>query len=268
MFHPLGRRTVRVVTRCWVRPDRSARCPALSLEPEFRRSHGSLYKALARGGSTRSASAAARRAPAEVLAPRLRRRRLDLGSLRCRVQPRTGLLLLGLQTSAGQPIVAGGPTSGSASSTGRPIAGPRRSMLRITPQRTPRPRRSTSSAAWSGSFRRSRGAAVRLDAGYDPIAIGHGLGDARCEVLPHPRRPGLLFRSSGSPEPTTRDRRAAATPWQALQVLGSEDLARSRRPASSPPTLATARSTSRPGMACTRGSLDAAAGPATAYRRS
>ena len=51
-----------------------------------------------------------------------------------------------------------------------------------------------------------------FDAGYDPIAIGHDLAGVRVRgALPHPRRPRLLWRSSASPEPTARDRRAPST---------------------------------------------------------
>ena len=56
--------------------------PSLSLEPEFTRSHGSLYKALARGEIDDEAMRdAAGGAPPRTLAAGVRGGRLDLGSL-------------------------------------------------------------------------------------------------------------------------------------------------------------------------------------------
>jgi hypothetical protein len=56
--------------------------PSLSLEPEFRRSHGSLYKALAEGEvAERRLRELSGRASSEELALGVRRRRLDLGPL-------------------------------------------------------------------------------------------------------------------------------------------------------------------------------------------
>ena len=93
-------------TPCYA-PGRVSSFPSLSLEPVFSRSHGSLYKALARGRIdeercvTCSSSSSTDR-----VADALRGRRIDLRPLRCRVQPRTGLLLLGLQT-LGRPADRG-----------------------------------------------------------------------------------------------------------------------------------------------------------------
>ena len=63
-------------------PSPVASVPALSLEPAFRRSHGSLYKALARGEVDDEAMREpARRAPAERLAAGVRRGRLHLAPM-------------------------------------------------------------------------------------------------------------------------------------------------------------------------------------------
>ena len=58
--------------------------PSLSLEPVFRRSHGSVYKALARGGLDEE---------------RLRRLLVAVRPAGCGDQPGTGLLLLGVEVS-------------------------------------------------------------------------------------------------------------------------------------------------------------------------
>ena len=56
--------------------------PSLSLEPEFRRIHGSLYKSLAEGDvDDVPAPRSCGRAPPEGVALGVRRRRLDLGPL-------------------------------------------------------------------------------------------------------------------------------------------------------------------------------------------
>jgi len=62
-------------------PGRVASVPSLSLEPVFRRSHGSLYKALATAVSTPIGSAWPWSPPARRLAGGVRRRRVDLGPL-------------------------------------------------------------------------------------------------------------------------------------------------------------------------------------------
>jgi hypothetical protein len=110
--------------------------PSLSLEPEFRRSHGSLYKALAEGDvdDGRLRELLVDRRPKDwplVFA-------VDASTWACcdaECSPERGFHYSASKHSAGQPIVAGGPTSGSASWTGRRTAGPPRS----TPSASHRP---------------------------------------------------------------------------------------------------------------------------------
>ncbi len=160
--------------------------PSLSLEPEFRRSHGSLYKALA-GGDVDAAGFARTlgRAPSSSVAPGLRGRCLDLGSLRRRVQPRRGFHYSASKHSAGQPIVAGwsyqwiSQLNWDSDSWTAPL-----DALRITP----------SMDAPTATLEQVQGLVDLLgddgdiplfvfDAGYDGIALGHGLADTRADVL-------------------------------------------------------------------------------------
>ena len=160
--------------------------PALSLEPVFRRSHGSLYKALATG---RIDSEALRRAlvahrPAgwpPVFA-------VDASTWdRCDAEtsPERGFYYSASKHSAGQPIVAGwsyqwisqldwAPDSWTAPLDARRIP-PRADTVAATiaqvadlvgrlPDDGPLP-------------------LFVFDAGYDPIALGAGLADARAAVL-------------------------------------------------------------------------------------
>ena len=182
------------------------------------------------------------------LAAGVRRRRLDVGSLRRRVQPRAGLLLLGveaLRRSADRRRLVL-PVDLPAR-LGARLAGPRRWTCggsRRPPTRPPPP--STRSAA-SSSCSATIGEVPLFvfDAGYDPIAIGHELADdARPGAVPHPRRPRLPRRPAAAPEPATGHRWTSATTRTTVQVLATRDLARTRRPASPPPTPATAPSPS------------------------
>lgn len=179
--------------------------PSLSLEPEFRRSHGSLYKALANGA---------------VDTDRLDRllvthRPLDWPNVfavdastwdRCDAEtsPERGFYHSASKHSAGQPIVAGwcyqwicqlnwAPDSWTA-----PL-----SVERIPPT-------DNTTTATVDQVRRlierlgdSTGGEVPLfvfDAGYDPIAIGHELADTRCEVLCR-IRDDRVFHADAPPRP-------------------------------------------------------------------
>jgi len=161
--------------------------PALSLEPTFRRSHGSLYKALARG---------------EIDGERLRRllvanRPKDWPEVfavdasvwdRCDAEcsPERGFYYSASKHSAGQPIVAGwsyqwiSQLSFTPDSWTAPV-----DALRISPT-------TDATDATIGQVRRVVEALgpkkkvaplFAFDAGYDPIALGYGLRDVRAQVL-------------------------------------------------------------------------------------
>ena len=160
--------------------------PGLSLEPEFSRSHGSLYKALERGAidehALRRLLVANR--PAEwpmVFA-------VDASTVeRCDAEcsPERGFYYSASRHSAGQPIVAGWhyqwicQLSWASDSWTAPV-----DVARIPPSADP-------TDATVDQLRRlvallPADAEVPMfvfDAGYDPIAIGHDLADERCEVL-------------------------------------------------------------------------------------
>ena len=187
--------------------------PALSLEPEFSRSHGSLYKALCRGriddDRLRRLLVASR--PTEwplVFA-------VDASTwARCDAEtsPERGYYYSASKHSAGQPIVAGwsyqwiSQLSFTPDSWTAPV-----DVMRIPPG-------SDATSATIDQVRRlvrllAQDGEVPLfvfDAGYDPIAIGHDLADTRCEVCCRirddrvfyadpPSRPNRPAKSGGRP---------------------------------------------------------------------
>ena len=126
--------------------------PSLSLEPEFRRSHGSLYKALAGGriDEMRSAGCSSSIAP-------------PTGRWCSPWTPRRGIgatpsaALSGASTTRrrstppANPSSLAGTTSGSASSTGRPTAGRRRWTCGASRHRPTQPPRRSSKFVTSSS---------------------------------------------------------------------------------------------------------------------
>jgi hypothetical protein len=187
--------------------------PALSLEPVFRRSHGSLYKALERG---------------DIDEDRLRRLlvehrpegwplvfAVDASTWdRCDAEcsPERGYYYSASKHSAGQPIVAGwnyqwiSQLSWAHDSWTAPL-----DVARITPFCDP-------VRATVAQIRRlvsllpgdEEVPLFVFDAGYDPIAIGHDLADVPCEVLTRirddrvfygdpPPRPDRPFETGGRP---------------------------------------------------------------------
>jgi hypothetical protein len=183
--------------------------PALSLEPVFRRSHGSVYKALARGNldAERLRRLLVENRPAgwpNVFA-------VDASTWdRCDAEtsPERGFYYSASKHSAGQPIVAGwsyqwitqldwAPDSWTA-----PL-----DATRIAPSADP-------TTATIEQVQRLVGLLgddgevpmFVFDAGYDPIALGAGLADVRAQVLvrissgrvfhpdPVPRTTGTLGR--------------------------------------------------------------------------
>jgi hypothetical protein len=160
--------------------------PALSLEPEFRRSHGSLYKALARGSIEtdwlRRALVSYRPAswPPVFGVDTSTWDRSD-----AETSPERGFYYSASKHSAGQPIVAGwsyqwiSQLSLDRDSWTAPL-----DAARIPPE-------ADTTTATIDQVRRLVGLLVSgravpmfvFDAGYDPIAIGHGLADTRAQVL-------------------------------------------------------------------------------------
>jgi hypothetical protein len=187
--------------------------PALSLEPVFRRSHGSLYKALERG-----------RIDEDRLRTLLVKYRPQAGPLvfavdastwdRCDAEcsPERGFYYSASKHSAGQPIVAGwsyqwicqlswAPDSWTAPLDVMRIA-PCMDATKVTVEQI---RRVVGLLAGEGEV-----PLFVFDAGYDPIAIGHDLNDVRCETLTRirddrvfytdpPLRPNRPFETGGRP---------------------------------------------------------------------
>jgi hypothetical protein len=203
--------------------------PALSLEPEFRRSHGSLYKALERGRIDEDrlrALLVAQRPASWPLVFAVDASTWDRCDAEC--SPERGFYYSASKHSAGQPIVAGWnyqwicQLDWAFDSWTAPL-----DVERIAPDRD-------AATATVEQIRRL----LRLlpgdgevplfvfDAGYNPIAIGHDLAEVRCECSPASATtasfmPILLLA------PTDRPRRGTSpTARAAVQVLGSKNWAR------------------------------------------
>jgi len=180
--------------------------PALSLEPVFRRSHGSLYKALARGRiderGLRALLVAAR--PPEwplVFA-------VDASTWpRCDAEtsPERGFYYHPSRHSAGQPIVAGwsyqwiAGLSWAADSWTAPLDArripPRTDTVAATiAQLTELVARLPTTEAPP---------LFVLDAGYDPIALGHDLADVRAGVLVRIRSDRFFYADPVPPSRAT-----------------------------------------------------------------
>jgi hypothetical protein len=183
--------------------------PSLSLEPEFRRSHGSLYKALAEGdvddGRLRSLLVE-HRPKAWPLVFAVDASTWDRCDAEC--SPERGFHYSASKHSAGQPIVAGwsyqwitqlnfAPNSWTA-----PL-----DALRISPSMDAGCATVDQVARLVDSLPDEGDVPLFVfDAGYDGIALGHGLGDIRAQVLvriastrvfhpdPEPRRDGTRGR--------------------------------------------------------------------------
>ena len=183
--------------------------PALSLEPVFRRGHGSLYKALARGGidaeAVRRALVAHRPAAWPVVFA------VDASTWpRCDAEcsPERGFYYSASKHSAGQPIVAGwsyqwiAQLDWAADSWTAPL-----DARRIPP----RADTVTATIAQLGELigRLGDEGAVPLfvfDAGYDPIALGAGLAQARAQILVRIRSDRLFYPDPAPAPPGTLGR--------------------------------------------------------------
>lgn len=209
--------------------------PGLSLEPVFRRSHGSLYKALARGGidpeALRRALVEYRPAdwPAVFAVDASTWERCD-----AETSPERGFYYHASRHSAGQPIVAGWSYQWvtqlrwAADSWTAPL-----DAVRIPPD----------ADATDATIDQIRDLVGRLgpdgpvplfvhDAGYDPIALSVGLADTRAAILVRIRCDRVLY-TDPEPAPPGRvgrprrhgDRFACADPdsWAAPDAELSAD---------------------------------------------
>lgn len=180
--------------------------PALSLDPVFRRSHGSLYKALDRGriDENRLRRLLVEHRPATwPLVFAVDASTWDRCDAEC--SPERGYYYSASKHSAGKPIVAGwnyqwiSQLDWAADSWTAPL-----DVMRIAP----------SADATNASVEQVRRLVGLLgetgevplfvfDAGYDPIAIGHDLADVRCETLTR-IRDDRVFYQDPPPRPNPR----------------------------------------------------------------
>jgi len=183
--------------------------PSLSLEPEFRRSHGSLYKSLADGSldEVRLRQLLVDHRPKEwPLVFAVDASTWDRCDAEC--SPERGFYYSASKHSAGQPIVAGWSyqwicqLGWAFDSWTAPL-----DMQRIPPLHD-------AVNATTGQIRRLIGLLPDdpevplfvFDAGYNPIAIGHRLADERCECLTRIRDDRVFYA-----DPPPRANRPAGT---------------------------------------------------------
>ena len=170
--------------------------PALSLEPIFRRSHGSLYKALALGEIHEDA----------LRALLVRHRRSDRPAVfavdastweRCDAEcsPERGFYHSASKHSAGQPIVAGwsyqwiAQLSFDPDSWTAPV-----DALRIAPQADLTDATVAQVKGLVELLHEDRRVPLFVfDAGYDPTAISHGLKDIPVQVLVRIREDRVFY---------------------------------------------------------------------------
>lgn len=160
--------------------------PGLSLEPEFSRSHGSLYKALERGRVDENALRAllvANRPDGWPMVFAVDASTVERCDAEC--SPERGFYYSASRHSAGQPIVAGWhyqwicQLSWAPDSWTAPMDVARLPLcVNETTATIAQIRRLIEILPTSGEV-----PLFVLDAGYDPIAIGHDLADERCEIV-------------------------------------------------------------------------------------
>jgi len=170
--------------------------PSLSLEPEFRRSHGSLYKSLADGDvdDARLRQLLVEHRPKEwPLVFAVDASTWDRCDAEC--SPERGFYYSASKHSAGQPIVAGWnyqwicQLDWAFDSWTAPL-----DMERIPPE-------CDSTVATAAQVRRLVGLLSGdqevplfvFDAGYNPVALGHDLAEERCECLTRIRDDRVFF---------------------------------------------------------------------------
>jgi hypothetical protein len=170
--------------------------PGLSLEPEFTRSHGSLYKALARGriDEDRLRRRLVAHLPAEApLVFAVDASTWDRCDAEC--SPERGFYYSAAKHSAGQPIVAGWsfqwavqllftPDSWSA-----PV-----DVVRIPPDEDSTTVTISQMLRLVDLLPEDREVPlIVFDAGYDPIGLAHGLGSARVQLLTRIREDRVFY---------------------------------------------------------------------------
>jgi hypothetical protein len=185
--------------------------PALSLEPVFRRSHGSLYKALARGvlDVERARELQVRGRPADwppVFA-------VDTSSWpRCDAEtsPERGFYHHPSRHSAGKPIVAGwnyswiAQLNWSRDSWTAPV-----DITRIPPQDDTGQATADQVRNLVNRLRPAAGDPVPLfvfDAGYDPIALTVDLAEVRAQIAVRIRDDRVFYADPPPREPGTKGR--------------------------------------------------------------
>lgn len=183
--------------------------PGLSLEPVFRRSHGSLYKALARGGVDANAvrDLLAEHRPRDwplVFA-------VDASTwARCDAEtsPQRGYYYSASKHSAGRPIVAGwsyqwvtqlgwANDSWTAPMDTRRIA-PTQDTVAVTAAQVRDLLARLAPSATTPVF--------VFDAGYDPIALTHELADQAATIVVRIREDRVFHTDPATPTPGTRGR--------------------------------------------------------------
>ncbi len=238
--------------------------PTLSLEPVFRRSHGTLYKALARG-----------EVDAEAMRDLLSAYRpsgwplvfaVDASTwARCDAEtsPERGFYYCASKHSAGQPIVAGWSyqwvtqLDWASDSWTAPL-----DARRIPPSGDAVVVTADQVKDLVGRLGQSEQTPVfAFDAGYDPIA----LTDIPTVIVVRIRDDRVFYTDPDPVEPGTVGR-----PRRHGEKVKLADPTPGRSPTSSPPapTRATGPSGSPPGTACTPSSPTAATGPTTTSHRS
>jgi len=176
--------------------------PSLSLEPVFRRGHGSLYKALANGGI--DTDRLRRLLVSQLPAGRPRVFAVDASTWdRCDAEcsPERGFYYSASKHSAGQPIVAGWnyqwicQLSFTADSGTAPV-----DVARVAPT-------ADATNATVAQIQRlvallpdDDAAMFVFDAGYDPIAISYELAATRAQVLCR-IRDDRVFHTDAPPRP-------------------------------------------------------------------
>ena len=200
---------------CLCAPAPVCSIPGLSLEPVFRRSHGSLYKALARGGVD------AEQVRDLLVAYRPRDWPLvfavDASTwARCDAEtsPQRGFYYSASKHSAGQPIVAGwsyqwvtqlgwANDSWTAPMDARRIAPTQDSVTVTAAQVRDLVRRLDKDREMDQDAREP---VFVFDAGYDPIALTHELADVSTTLVARIRDDRVFHTDPAAPAPGTRGR--------------------------------------------------------------